>query len=383
MLVFTLFEAEFPFRFPRAVGENRKRKWELDGRRGIGAPTIARSSAGSEPVALGTANDLTGVGQGGEALVQGAVSDAAQRAQFPDRQRAVRFGDRSGDALVDGGGGRCRGEDRGCDFEGERIAALRKFESDGRRRRGGAVFDGEIELPARSTQVKIGVTPSMELGRTAQRLAGAHAAGRFAGVMHHEHGELVLPLQGAQVGEQRCDFAARILVDAVQAHERIEHQEARFELRDGVFEALSISGLVESHGGSGDDVNVEVFELAGRGGTDALEPAAHDVQGILGGVQQDPARPGDGEAAQARSAGGNRDGEVQGEEGLAAFRFPADDPDGLFGPQAGDQPALLLRAIGETISLLDRQSVHRRRPATLSCVGEGVAKSSKNNFSSI
>jgi hypothetical protein len=33
--------------------------------------------------------------------------------------------------------------------------------------------------------------------------------------------------------------------------------------------------------------------------------------------------------------------------------------------------------------LLDRQSVHRRRPATLSCVGEGVAKSSKNNFSSI
>jgi hypothetical protein len=32
-LVFTLFEAVFPFRFPRGVVENGKRKWELDGRR--------------------------------------------------------------------------------------------------------------------------------------------------------------------------------------------------------------------------------------------------------------------------------------------------------------------------------------------------------------
>ncbi len=35
VLIFTLFEAEFPFRFPRAVGENGKRKWELSGRRRV------------------------------------------------------------------------------------------------------------------------------------------------------------------------------------------------------------------------------------------------------------------------------------------------------------------------------------------------------------
>jgi hypothetical protein len=88
----------------------------------------------------------------------------------------------------------------------------------------------------------------------------------------------------------------------------------------------AVGGLVDSHGG-GDDVHVEVFELAGRGGTDALEPPAHDMQGILGCIQQDPARPGDGEAAQAGGAGGDRDGQIQGEEGLAAFRFPTDDAD--------------------------------------------------------
>jgi hypothetical protein len=56
-----------------------------------GASTTARSRADSEPVALGTARDLTGVGQCGEALVQGAVADAAQRAQFADGERTVRL----------------------------------------------------------------------------------------------------------------------------------------------------------------------------------------------------------------------------------------------------------------------------------------------------
>jgi hypothetical protein len=32
VLIFTLFEADFPFRFPRAVGENGKRNWEPDRR---------------------------------------------------------------------------------------------------------------------------------------------------------------------------------------------------------------------------------------------------------------------------------------------------------------------------------------------------------------
>jgi hypothetical protein len=34
-LIFMQFEVHFPFRFPRAVGENGKRNWELDGRQRV------------------------------------------------------------------------------------------------------------------------------------------------------------------------------------------------------------------------------------------------------------------------------------------------------------------------------------------------------------
>jgi hypothetical protein len=61
-------------------------------------------------------------------------------------------------------------------------------------------------------------------------LAGAHMPGGFSGVMDDEHGEAVLPLQGAQVREQRGDFAAGVLIDAVQAYEGIQHQQARRQL---------------------------------------------------------------------------------------------------------------------------------------------------------
>ena len=50
----------------------------------------------------------------------------------------------------------------------------------------------------------------------------------------------MLSLQLAQVGEQRCDLTAGVFVDAVQAYERIQHQQAWFELLDGVFETGAI-----------------------------------------------------------------------------------------------------------------------------------------------
>ncbi len=66
----------------------------------VGAPTTARSGLDGEPVALGTAHDLTLVGQRGKTLVQGFVAHATQRAQFSDRHGTLRFADRGGDALV-------------------------------------------------------------------------------------------------------------------------------------------------------------------------------------------------------------------------------------------------------------------------------------------
>ena len=66
------------------------------------------------------------------------------------------------------------------------------------------------------------------------------------------------------------------------------------------------------------------------------------MQCVLGGEQQDATGTRHGEAAQTWDAAGDRDGEVQRQERLAAFWLAADDADRLLGPQAGDQPTMLL-----------------------------------------
>src|SRR5262249_14617096 len=79
----------------------------------------------------------------------------------------------------------------------------------------------------------------------------------------------------------------------------------------------------------GDDVEVERGEVDAGGGTDAVEAATYDAERVLGGKQQHTAGTRDGEAAQARRARGDRDGDVEREERLAALGFATDDADGL------------------------------------------------------
>ena len=150
-----------------------------------------------------------------------------------------------------------------------------------------------------------------------------------------------------------------------------------------VGEVAAVGLEIEPHGGRGDDLDVEIGERDAGGGADAVEASAHDVQCVLGGVQQNAPGAWHGEAAQTRDAGGDRDGEVQGEERLAALGLAADDADRLLGPQAGDQPALFLRALGETTGGFDRKQGHRRRPAVLGSATGGGVQVSRNSFSSI
>jgi hypothetical protein len=49
-----------------------------------------------------------------------------------------------------------------------------------------------------------------------------------------DDGEAVVALQVAQVGEQRGDFAADILVDAMQPDEGVEDEQPRFQAGDGL-----------------------------------------------------------------------------------------------------------------------------------------------------
>jgi hypothetical protein len=93
---------------------------------------------------------------------------------------------------------------------------------------------------------------------------------------------------------------------------------------DRLIKAPAIGLEIEPHGGRGDDLDVEIGELEVCSGADPFEPSTRDVEGVFGGVEQNTPGTRHGKAAQARSAGGYRDGEVQGQEGLATFWLAAD-----------------------------------------------------------
>ena len=107
------------------------------------------------------------------------------------------------------------------------------------------------------------------------------------------------------------------------------------------------------------------------------------MESVFGGIEQYTARALDGKTAQAGSSSGDGDCQIQGEEGFAAFGLAADDPDGFFGPQFLDQPALLLGSFGETPGRLDWKLGHRRRIGALVWPVAGTAQISKNSVSSI
>ena len=119
--------------------------------------------------------------------------------------------------------------------------------------------------------------------------------------------------------------------------------------------------------------------VGASGAADAFEAVTHQVQRVLGGVEQHAAGPRDRVLPQTRGAGGDRDGEIEGEERLAALGLATDDADRFLRPELLDQPVALLGPIGQTVRELDRQEAHRRRPATaaFAAAGDGTAKTSR------
>jgi hypothetical protein len=80
-----------------------------------------------------------------------------------------------------------------------------------------------------------------------------------------------------------------VFVDAVQAHEGIEDEQAWLQAGHGVGEAVAIGVEIEAEGGRGNDLDVEIGERDAGGIADAIEAASHDVQRVLGGIEQDAA----------------------------------------------------------------------------------------------
>jgi hypothetical protein len=270
-------------------------------------------------------------------------------------------------------------------FECEGVVVLSKFKRDALHGGGGTMLNGENDaVVAVASEVEVGITPGVELGRATQGLTGTTGASALSGVVDKHDGNGVAPLQLAQEGEEWCDFTAGILIDAMKADKRIENEEARLQAGDGLIEGCAIGLEIEAQAGSGDHLNVELGETDAGGGTDAFEAAADDVERVLSGIEQDAAWPGHGEATQAGDTSGDGHGEIESEEGFAALGLATDDPDGFVRPQPINEPALLLGTIGEAPGGLDRKLGHRlRRIVALVSLGAGTAQVWKNSVSSI
>jgi hypothetical protein len=245
----------------------------------------------------------------------------------------VGVGEGRGDALIDGSWFDMMlwlviGLDR---LKGECVVALDQFKRDAWHGGSGTMLDSQNDAVVTvASEIEVGITPGVELRRSAQRLTGTDCAGALFGVVDDGHGDAMAALQFAQEGEQWGDVATDILIDAMQAHERIEDQQARLQPGDGLFQTHAVSLEIEAQTGCRDHLHVERGETDAGRGADAFEAAAHDMQGILGGIEQDAAGSADREAAQAGDARGDGDSQIEGEEGFPAFRLAADDADGFF-----------------------------------------------------
>ena len=197
----------------------------------------------------------------------------------------------------------------------------------------------------------------MQFAASAQGLSGPPAAA-LAGVVDEEHGGFRAALDGAQEAEDGGDLPGGVLVDAVEADQRIEDEEPGPDALHGLQEAGAVLAMVEAQDGDVDDGDVEGVEGSAGGPADTLQPGPHDVACILGTEQQDGSFEGGGEVAEAGDAGGDGDGEIESEEGLAALGLAADDADTLFAPQGVDEPLLAAGTLLEFGRGACREAVH-------------------------
>ena len=89
-------------------------------------------------------------------------------------------------------------------------------------------------------------------GKKEQAIIGVVASGNLEVLL-----ERVLPDRHCEV-DIATTVTADVLVDAMQADERIEDQQPRLERGDGLFEARAIGLEIEPQAGRGDHLHVEV-----------------------------------------------------------------------------------------------------------------------------
>jgi len=86
----------------------------------------------------------------------------------------------------------------------------------------------------------------------------------------------------------------------VEANKGVEEKEPWLESVDGIEKSFLVELGIEPKRRGGDDVDVELGELELQVGTDAFESSPDDVQGVLGGVEENTSFARNGKVSQAR-----------------------------------------------------------------------------------
>jgi hypothetical protein len=141
------------------------------------------------------------------------------------------------------------------DLEVERlVVGMDEAEQQGFGSGSGSVFDGEAQtLIGAAAEIAGGVGPGVEVGASAQRLAGI-LAGSFGHVVDEGKGEVMTAIELAEESEEAGDVGGTVFVEVVEADQGVE--EAAAGLEEG-------EGLVEGGAGGGD---LEAAETGDGGG---------------------------------------------------------------------------------------------------------------------
>jgi hypothetical protein len=160
----------------------------------------------------------------------------------------------------------------------------------------------------------------------------------FSHVVHDENRDGVTALHLPQEAEESGDVGAAVLVEPVQTHEGIEQKKFGLEAGERGFEALLVGLEIETHDGSGDDVEIERREVEATMLAEGDDALADAMQGVLGEVYEGGSLVVDGEATEARSSGSHAECHIESEPALGAFGLSATKPDGLASPQIANEP---------------------------------------------
>ena len=129
-----------------------------------------------------------------------------------------------------------------------------------------------------------------------------------------------------------------IFIDAVESDHRIEDEQTGLKLLNGLSQALAVQRQIQAQDRRGDHFDGQGLKGELSEGANPFQAGTDHAQGIFGGEKQDRARAMDGEASQTGGARGNANGQIQSQEAFAAFRFAAENADGLIGPEILDEP---------------------------------------------